>query len=112
MNDGPQFKFGANVKTGKNIDAREIRQELGMNQQQFWSALGITQSGGSRYESGQSMPKSVRELFRLLYVERIDIKSIKREDWEVAKYLKSQDQELFKSLKKSAHSHEKMLSEK
>ena len=87
--------------------AREIRRKLGLNQQQFWSTLGVTQSGGSRYESGRNMPKPVRELLRLVHVEQIDIKSIKREDWDVVEYLKAQEPELFKSLKKSARSHAK-----
>ena len=77
------------VKTIEKIDAREIRRKLGMNQQQFWSTLGVTQSGGSRYESGRNMPKPVRELLRLVHVEQIDIKSIKREDWDVVEYLKT-----------------------
>ncbi len=95
------------VKTVEKIDAREIRRKLGLNQQQFWSTLGVTQSGGSRYESGRNMPKPVRELLRLVHVEQIDIKSIKREDWDVIDYLKSQEPELFKSLKKSARSRAK-----
>ncbi|MCL2635749.1 MAG: transcriptional regulator [Betaproteobacteria bacterium] len=90
------------VKTGEKIDAREIRRKLGLNQQQFWSTLGVTQSGGSRYESGRNMPKPVRELLRLVHVEQIDIKSIKHEDWEVLEYLKTQEPDLFKTLKKSA----------
>ena len=28
---------------------REIRRKLRMNQQEFWSRIGVTQSGGSRY---------------------------------------------------------------
>jgi DNA-binding transcriptional regulator YiaG len=92
----------ANIKTIEKIDAREIRRKLGLNQQQFWSTLGVTQSGGSRYESGRNMPKPVRELLRLVHVEQVDIKSIKREDWEVIEYLKAQEPELYKSLKKSA----------
>ena len=92
------------VKTIEKIDAREIRRKLGLNQQQFWSTLGVTQSGGSRYESGRNMPKPVRELLRLVHVEQIDIKSIKREDWDVIEYLKAQEPELYKSLKKSARS--------
>ena len=69
----------SNVKAVEKIDARDIRRKLGLNQQQFWSTLGVTQSGGSRYESGRNMPKPVRELLRLVHVEHIDIKSIKRE---------------------------------
>ncbi|MBL8420589.1 MAG: transcriptional regulator [Dechloromonas sp.] len=93
----------ANVKTPEAIDAREIRRKLGLNQQQFWSTLGVTQSGGSRYESGRNMPRPVRELLRLVHVEGIDITSITRDDWEVVEYLKSKEPEMYKSLKKSAH---------
>ncbi|MGA9395717.1 MAG: transcriptional regulator [Azonexus sp.] len=95
------------MKAVESIDAREIRRKLGLNQQQFWSNLGVTQSGGSRYESGRNMPKPVRELLRLVHVEQIDIKMIKREDWDVIEYLKSQEPELYKSLKKSARSKSK-----
>lgn len=95
------------AKTIEKIDAREIRRKLGLNQQQFWSTLGVTQSGGSRYESGRNMPKPVGELLRLVHVEQIDVKAIKREDWEVVEYLKAQEPELFKSLKKSARSRSK-----
>lgn len=95
------------TKTIEKIDAREIRRKLGLNQQQFWSTLGVTQSGGSRYESGRNMPKPVRELLRLVHVEQIDIKTIKREDWEIVEYLKAQEPELYKSLKKSARSRSK-----
>ena len=76
----------ANAKTPETIDAREIRRRLGLNQQQFWSTLGVTQSGGSRYESGRNMPKPVCELLRLVHVEGVDIASITRDDWEVIEY--------------------------
>ena len=95
------------TKPADKNEPREIRRKLGLNQQQFWSALGVTQSGGSRYESGRNMPKPVRELLRLVHVEQVDIKSIKRDDWEVVEYLKAQEPELFKSLKKSARNHAK-----
>ena len=36
-----------------------------MNQQEFWGRIGVTQSGGSRYESGRNMPKPVQELLRV-----------------------------------------------
>lgn len=94
----------SNVKAIEKIDPREIRRKLGLNQQQFWSKIGVTQSGGSRYESGRNMPKPVRELLRLVHVEQIDIQRIKREDLDVVEYLKSEEAELFKTLKKSAKS--------
>ena len=90
------------VKTIEKIDAREIRRKLGLNQQQFWSTLGVTQSGGSRYESGRNMPRPVRELLRLVHVEQIDIQRIKREDVDIVDYLKSEDPDLYKTLKKAA----------
>ncbi len=92
------------MKTVETIDAREIRRKLAMNQQQFWSKLGVTQSGGSRYESGRNMPRPVQQLLRLVHVEQIDIAKVKREDFEIVEYLKSQDPELYKSLKKLARS--------
>jgi len=92
----------SNVKAIEKIEAREIRRKLGLNQQQFWSKIGVTQSGGSRYESGRNMPKPVRELLRLVHVEQIDIATIRREDWEIIEYLKANESELYKSLKKSA----------
>jgi hypothetical protein len=51
------------------LNPREIRRRLGLNQEQFWTQIGVTQSGGSRYESGREMPKPVRELLRLVHVE-------------------------------------------
>ncbi len=90
------------MKNAEKLDVREIRRKLGMNQQQFWSRLGVTQSGGSRYESGRNIPRPVQQLLRLVHVEQIDIAKVKREDFEVVEFLKSSDPEMFKSLKKQA----------
>jgi len=90
------------VKAAEQLDIRGIRQKLGLNQQQFWSRLGVTQSGGSRYESGRNMPRPVRQLLRLIHVEQIDVDKIKREDYEVVEYLRSEKAALFKELKKEA----------
>lgn len=90
------------MKASDTINARELRRKLGMNQQQFWSKLGVTQSGGSRYESGRNMPRPVQQLLRLVHVEHIDIQKIKREDYEVVEYLRSAKASLFKELKKDA----------
>ncbi len=92
------------MKANDKVDAREIRRKLGMNQQQFWSKLGVTQSGGSRYESGRNLPRPVQHLLRLVHIEQIDISKIRREDYEVVEYLKSHNPELFKSLRKQARS--------
>lgn len=90
------------AKTPEKIEPREIRRKLGLNQQQFWSKIGVTQSGGSRYESGRNMPKPVKELLRLVHVEQIDIHRVKRDDLEIAEYLKETDNEQYKALKKAA----------
>lgn len=91
----------------KVIEPREIRRKLGLNQQQFWSKIGVTQSGGSRYESGRNMPRPVRELLRLVHVEQVDIQRVKKEDVEIIDYLKSEDPDLYKTLKKSAKAKKK-----
>ena len=40
----------------------EHRKSTGLNQSDFWSRFGVTQSGGSRYESGRGLPKPVAML--------------------------------------------------
>lgn len=90
------------MKANEKIGPRELRRKLGMNQQQFWSMLGVTQSGGSRYESGRNMPRPVQQLLRMVHVQQIDIHKIKREDYEVIEYLRSARSALFKELKQAA----------
>jgi transcriptional regulator with XRE-family HTH domain len=41
---------------------RGFRDARGENQSEFWSRFGVTQSGGSRYESGRALPKAVAVL--------------------------------------------------
>ncbi len=53
------------IETGK--EAKLLRSKLGMNQSEFWSRISVTQSGGSRYESGRNLPKPVRVLLHLAY---------------------------------------------
>lgn len=86
------------VKAG-NVDVRDLRKGLGLNQQQFWSKIGVTQSGGSRYESGRNIPRPVQELLRVVHFEQIDLKHVKREDISVIEYLKSENPDLLKELK-------------
>lgn len=89
------------------INPREIRRKLGMNQQEFWTQIGVTQSGGSRYESGRSIPKPVRELLRLVHIEQLDLTRVKKEDFEIIDFLKSNHPDLYKSLKKALRSNKK-----
>lgn len=48
-----------------NIHAR--RKKLGLTQEQFWKPVGVTQSGGSRFENGRDIPKHVQMLVELRY---------------------------------------------
>ena len=48
--------------------ALTLRNKLGINQSEFWSRVGVTQSGGCRYEQGRPMPRPVRKLYYLTYV--------------------------------------------
>lgn len=57
----PTLRF----KTGS--DAFDLRKKLGLNQSEFWGPLGVTQSGGSRYESGRHLPTPVKLLLNLAY---------------------------------------------
>ena len=86
------------------LNPREIRRRLGLNQEQFWTQIGVTQSGGSRYESGREMPKPVRELLRLVHVEQIDLSEVKRVDFEIISYLKLTHPDLYRSLRRAVKS--------
>jgi DNA-binding transcriptional regulator YiaG len=46
---------------------KAYRQRHSLNQTAFWSRVGVTQSGGSRYESGRNVPKPVQLLLQLTY---------------------------------------------
>jgi transcriptional regulator with XRE-family HTH domain len=81
---------------------RSIRRRLRLNQQEFWSRVGVTQSGGSRYESGRSMPRPVRELLRLVHIERIELAKARGKDFEVVSYLKRANPRLYRSLTRAA----------
>ena len=55
------------MKTITGPEAKAKRIKLGLNQSEFWSPLGVTQSGGSRYESGRKIPRPVQKLLAIAY---------------------------------------------
>jgi DNA-binding transcriptional regulator YiaG len=55
-------------KTQLIKDYKTLRVKMRLNQVEFWNRLGVTQSGGSRYESGRAVPKPVAVLAHLVYV--------------------------------------------
>ena len=75
-----------------------------MNQEQFWTQIGVTQSGGSRYESGRDMPRPVKELLRLVHVEQLDLSQVKRVDFEIISYLKESHPDLYRTLRRAVKS--------
>lgn len=86
------------------MNPREIRRRLGMNQERFWTQIGVTQSGGSRYESGRDMPRPVKELLRLVHVEQLDLSQVKRVDFEIIGYLKESHPDLYRTLRRAVRS--------
>lgn len=46
---------------------RAHRESLNLNQSNYWSRFGVTQSGGSRYESGRQMPRPVIRLLHIAF---------------------------------------------
>lgn len=81
---------------------RDIRHKLGLNQQQFWPMIGVTQSGGSRYESGRRMPRPVRELLRIVHVEGIPLPQVRGDDFALVRHLKKSRPGLYRELKTAA----------
>lgn len=53
-------------------DLRAYRESLRENQSEFWGRFGVTQSGGSRYESGRRVPRPIGMLIHLFFTERIN----------------------------------------
>jgi len=93
------------------LNPREIRRRLGMNQEQFWTQIGVTQSGGSRYESGREMPRPVKELLRLVHVEQLDLSQVKRVDFEIISYLKDSHPDLYRTLRRAVKSRHRPATE-
>jgi len=52
-------------------DILGYRRALVENQGTFWRRFGVTQSGGSRYETGRTIPRPVRLLITLYAAGKI-----------------------------------------
>jgi DNA-binding transcriptional regulator YiaG len=48
-------------------EIKAFRRKNGMNQSAFWGRIGVTQSGGSRYESERNIPVPVQLLLHIAY---------------------------------------------
>ncbi len=80
------------------FDPLSIRRSTSLNQAEFWSVLGVTQSAGSRYERGFPMPEPTRILFRLAYIEGISIATLRHEDAELGLFLRESMPSLYEEL--------------
>ena len=72
----------------KKLDLNKLadhRKQLGLNQSAFWSKFGVTQSGGSRYESGRGLPKPVAMLVWLRESNMITDKDLEAARKAIAK---------------------------
>lgn len=49
-----------------------LRKQAGENQEIFWRRFGVTQSGGSRYESGRNIPTPIALLVAVWASGKID----------------------------------------
>lgn len=70
------------IKTEADINgdvARKLREQSGLTQRVFWNSLGLTQSGGCRYEGGHAIPKPVRILLFAVYVAGLKIEAGSKE---------------------------------
>lgn len=68
-----------------NMNVRELRQSLGINQSEFWSKFGVTQSGGSRYENDRTMPTPLKMLMQAWLDKLIDDATLARLSAKLAK---------------------------
>lgn len=85
-------------KPKRHHDPLVLRRKLNLTQQAFWHPLGVTQSGGSNYESGRRMPPSVEKLFELVYVKGLDLQQVEACDVAILCYLKGQHPDLYATL--------------
>ena len=71
----------ANIKTAHDITgevAKELRDALGLTQPEFWQPVCVSQSAGSRYESGafEDMSGPIRVLLFARYVAEVNIDAL------------------------------------
>lgn len=55
------------LKTYSADEVIAMRKKSGITQTEFWSPIGVTQSGGSRFESGRKIPNPVQRLLAIAY---------------------------------------------
>jgi hypothetical protein len=64
------------VRRWTGRQALVARLGAGLNQAEFWNAVFVTQSGGSRYESGRVLPTPVQALLTVAYGGKHEAKKV------------------------------------
>ena len=81
------------------VNPKDLRQASELNQTEFWERVGITQSGGSRYENGERrLSNSLAQILRLTYVEHVDLKDVTRDNIDIIKLLKKEQPDMYNNL--------------
>lgn len=81
-------------------ELKKLRKSIGLNQSQFWSAVNVTQSGGSRYESGRKMPATVAIMVDLVHVRGVKLDELpSADDIKLLNMIKARHQDLYHNLK-------------
>ncbi len=92
----------APLKGALSQSPKELRTKLGLTQGGFWAPVGVSQSGGSRYESGRKLPAAISTLLHLVHIEGVDLSTLKGHHTLVGRYLSENDPELYAQLLKAA----------
>ena len=79
---------------------KALRKGCGMSQGMFWTKIGVTQSGGSRFENGRRMPLPVALLVDLVHVRGIDAAKLKREEMAILQFMEENHPDLYAALLK------------
>ena len=92
----------APLKGALSQSPKELRSKLGLTQGEFWAPVGVSQSGGSRYEAGRKLPVSISTLLQLVHIEGIDLGKLKGHHALVGLYLSETDPETYAKALKAA----------
>lgn len=49
-------------------DPYSVREKHQLSQRDFWQTIGVTQTGGAKYETGRQMPRYLEILFASVYM--------------------------------------------
>ena len=62
------------------MNLRKLREKTGLNQTDFWTRIGISQSGGSRYENeNRNIPNTIGYLLTIAYGDEKEFKQALRQ---------------------------------